>query len=77
MTLSPYEEAILCREASRLAAEAARRLDGETVAIGFTPGRKARRKTRRGRADTESVAPAPAMASPNSNHPAPDDTVGL
>jgi|GEM_PF-6138848 hypothetical protein len=47
MTLSPYEEAALCRESGRLRDEALRRLDGETVAIGFMSERKARRKARR------------------------------
>lgn len=79
MTLSPYEEAILCREGSRLKAEEARRLDGETVAIGFKPGRRVRRKARRRRAQTDSVDPAPAMASPDSDLSAPgrDDPRGL
>lgn len=80
MTLSPYEEAALCRESSRLREEALRRLDGETAAIGFTPERRARRKwrkARRSRADTGPVAPARAMTVPNSEHSAPrqDDTV--
>ncbi len=47
MSLSPYEEAALCRESSRLRDAAARRLDGETVAFGFPRERKALRKERR------------------------------
>jgi hypothetical protein len=71
MTISPYEEAILCRESSRLRDEAMQRLGGETVAIGFTPGRKVRRKARRNRASTDSVGPAEATALPNSIPRAP------
>lgn len=69
MTLNPYEEAALCRESSRLRDEALRRLDGETVAIGFTPERKARRMARRSKADTGPVAPAQAKALPASDRP--------
>jgi hypothetical protein len=68
MALNPYEEAALCRESSRLRDEALRRLDGETVAIDFTPERKVRRKARRmaGRSkpDTGSVALAQAIVFP-------------
>jgi hypothetical protein len=69
VTLNPYEEAALCRESSRLRDAALRRLDGETMAIGFTPERKGRRLARRSKADTEPVAPAQAMALPSSGHP--------
>jgi hypothetical protein len=77
MTLNPYEEAALCRESSRLRDAELRRLDGETVAIGFTPERKARRlarriarrNARRSKAGTGQVAPAPAKTLPTSDRP--------
>ena len=73
MTLNPYEEAALCRESSRLRDEALRRLDGETVAIGFTPERKAWRMAWRNalhsKADTGPVAPAQSKALPTSDRP--------
>jgi len=77
MTLNPYEEAALCRESSRLRDEALRRLDGETVAIGFTPERKAWRMAWRmawrnalhSKADTGPVAPAQSKALPTSDRP--------
>lgn len=63
MTLNPDEEAALCRESSRLRDAAWRRLDGETVATGFTPPRKARRTWRRRKRRNADDGSAPGHAS--------------